>query len=447
MHELEELKRRIFELIDEYTLLELNDKQSKLFRPGGLIPYAGRNYDNAERRNLVDSALTFWLTAGEYAAQFEKSLAEYLGVPFAYAVCSGSAANLLAFSALSSRLLGDRAIQRGDEVITVAAGFPTTVAPIVQNGCVPVFVDVTLPTYNIDVSQLEEACSNKTKAVFVAHALGNPFDLKRVKAFCDSHGLFLIEDNCDALGSEYDRGFGFEKTGTIGDIGTSSFYPAHHITMGEGGAVYTKDRLLARILLSMRDWGRDCICPAGHDDTCGHRFDAQYGTLPKGYDHKYVYSHLGFNLKITDMQAAIGCAQLKKLPEFTKKRSDNWHTIKDGLIAAELERYLIFPEKTENSNPSPFGFIVTVNDDAPIDRKELALRLESFGVQTRALFAGNITRHPCFESLKEGVDYRIVGNLENTDLILNNSLWVGVHPGLRDEHLKAIIASFKKAFV
>jgi CDP-6-deoxy-D-xylo-4-hexulose-3-dehydrase len=343
---------------------------------------------------------------------------------------------LLAFTALLSPLLGERCLKRGDEVITVAMGFPTTVAPIVQLGCVPVFADVTIPSYNIDIAAMENALSTKTKAVFLAHTLGIPFDLKAVSEFCKKNKLFLIEDNCDALGAEYNLGNGYIKTGTIGDIGTSSFYPAHHITMGEGGAVYTKDPLLADIMLSLRDWGRDCTCPPGTDNKCGHRFSKQFGTLPMGYDHKYVYSHLGYNLKITDMQAAIGCAQLEKLPGFVEKRRHNWSMLRKLLEGQS--NWLILPEEEPNSRHSPFGFVMTVRDDAPVSRNQLSAKLESKGIQTRNLFAGNITRHPCFNTLEEGVDYRVAGVLTETDKVMNNTLWVGVYPGLNDDEIRYI---------
>jgi CDP-6-deoxy-D-xylo-4-hexulose-3-dehydrase len=446
MSDLQEKRKAILKLVAEYSALDMEERNAKQYRPGDRISYASRNYDEKEFLNLVDSALTFWLTAGEYASMFEKNLASYLEVPYAYAVNSGSAANLLAFSALTSPLLGERALRRGDEVITVAAAFPTTVAPIIQNGCIPVFVDIEIPTYNINTTEMKAALTSKTKAVFIAHTLGNPFDLKTVHEFCSQNNLFLIEDNCDALGAEYDRGYGAEKTGTIGHIGTSSFYPAHHITMGEGGGVYTKDPQLAKILLSLRDWGRDCVCSPGVDDTCGHRFDGQYGTLPIGYDHKYVYSHLGFNMKVTDMQAAIGCAQLEKLPDFVAKRQANWTTLREGLKASDLEKFLILPEVDQNARISPFGFIVTVRDSSPITRRDLAVFLENRGIQTRALFSGNITRHPCFSTLHEGVDFRIAGGLKNTDRTIADSLWVGVHPGLQATQLSATIDGFKCAF-
>jgi CDP-6-deoxy-D-xylo-4-hexulose-3-dehydrase len=424
----EQAKKQILSMVESYCNTYHNRKSD--FSEGDRIPFAARVYDSYEMTNLVDSALEFWLTAGRYAAEFERKFSEYLGVPYVYAVNSGSSANLLAFAALTSPLLGERCLKRGDEVITVAMGFPTTVAPIVQLGCVPVFVDVTIPSYNIDVAAMAKALSQKTKAVFLAHTLGIPFDLKAVSDFCKKNKLFLIEDNCDALGAEYDIGKGYVKTGTIGDIGTSSFYPAHHITMGEGGAVYTKNPLLADIMLSLRDWGRDCTCPPGTDNKCGHRFTKQFGELPMGYDHKYVYSHLGYNLKLTDMQAAVGCAQLEKLPGFVKKRRHNWSLLRK-LLECQND-WLILPEEEPNARHSPFGFVLTVRNDAPISRNQLSVALESKNIQTRNLFAGNITRHPCFNTLEEGVDYRIIGELTETDKVMNNTLWVGVYPGLND---------------
>lgn len=351
----QEMHDHILELVKEYCDTYHNQKDD--FKPGDRIPYASRVYDHEEMVNLVDSALEFWLTAGRYVAEFERNFARYLGVKYCSVVNSGSSANLCAFMSLTSPLLGERAVQRGDEVITVAAGFPTTVAPIIQYGAVPVFLDVTIPQYDIDVSKLEEALSPRTKAVMIAHTLGNPFDLQTVKHFCDDHNLWLIEDNCDALGSRYTID-GVEKmTGTIGDIGTSSFYPPHHMTMGEGGAVYTNNPLLHKIIRSFRDWGRDCICPPGHDNYCGHRFDRQYGELPLGYDHKYVYSHFGYNLKISDMQAAVGCAQLKKLPSFVERRRHNWARLREGLD--DMQDAFILPEPAEHSVPSWFGFLLT----------------------------------------------------------------------------------------
>lgn len=406
--------------------------QKPPFREGQRIPYASRVYDSAEMVNLVDSALEFWLTAGRYTAEFEKKFAEYLGVRYCALVNSGSNANLLAFSVLTSPLLGERRVNRGDEIITVAAGFPTTVTPIIQYGAVPVFVDVTIPQYNIDTSLLEKALSDKTKAVMVAHTLGNPFDLKTVKAFCDQHGLWLIEDNCDALGSKYTLDGKEYFTGTIGDLGTSSFYPPHHMTMGEGGAVYTNDPLLNKIMRSIRDWGRDCSCASGQDNLCGHRFDRQYGELPLGYDHKYVYSHFGYNLKATDMQAAIGCAQLEKFPSFVERRKHNFARLHQAL--EPVSDKLILPEPCENADPSWFGFIMTCREG--VDRKKVVDYVEKHGVQTRMLFAGNLTKHPCFDEMrKSGEGYRIVGDLSQTDRIMNDSFWIGVYPGMTDEML------------
>lgn len=407
------------------------------YQPGDRIQYAGRVYDETELRCLVDAALDFWLTAGDYTKRFEKDLAAYLGVPFCSLVCSGSAANLLAVSALTSPLLGQRQLKRGDEVITVAAGFPTTVAPIVQCGLVPVFVDVKLPDCNVDVSLLEQAKSERTKAVILAHTLGCPFDLAAVKAFCDQYGLWLIEDNCDALGAEYQIDGAWRKTGTIGDIGTSSFYPAHHITTGEGGAVYTANPLLHRILRSLRDWGRDCVCSGGEDNTCGRRFTGQFGTLPVGYDHKYVYSHLGYNLKATDLQAAVGTAQLEKLPGFVARRRENWAFFRHAL--EPLEGQLLFQEAGAESRPSWFGFLMMVRPESTVSRDEMVSHLEAHNIQTRPLFAGNLTRHPCFQNLREGVDYRIAGTLEVTDRVMNHSFWVGVYPGMEREMLQEIV--------
>ena len=402
------------------------------YKEGDRIPYASRVYDSDEMCNLVDSALEFWLTSGRYTDEFEKNFAEYLGVRHCSLVNSGSSANLLAFMTLTSPLLGDRMVRRGDEVITVAAGFPTTVTPIIQYGAIPVFVDVTIPQYNIDVTILEAALSEKTKAVMIAHTLGNPFNLSAVKAFCEKHNLWLIEDNCDALGSEYTIDGVVRKTGTVGDIGTSSFYPPHHMTMGEGGAVYTDNPLLSKIIRSIRDWGRDCVCPSGMDNFCHHRFDRQYGELPFGYDHKYVYSHFGYNLKATDMQAAVGCAQLKKFPSFVERRRHNFAYLKEKL--APIADKLILPEACENSNPSWFGFLLTCREG--VDREKVVGYIESHGVQTRMLFAGNLTKHPCFDEMrKSGEGYRIVGDLSQTDRIMTDTFWIGVYPGMTDEML------------
>lgn len=415
---------------------------TKAYEKGDKISYASRVYDHEEMVNLVDSSLDFWLTAGRYTDIFEREFAEYLNVKYCSLVNSGSSANLLAFMALTSPLLGEKAIKRGDEVLTVAAGFPTTVAPIVQFGAVPVFVDVTIPQYNIDITMLDKALSNRTKAVMLAHTLGNPFNLGQVKEFCDENDLWLIEDNCDALGSKYILDGEEKYTGTVGDIGTSSFYPPHHMTMGEGGAVYTNDSLLNKIIRSFRDWGRDCICPSGRDNFCNHRFDKQYGELPLGYDHKYVYSHFGYNLKATDMQAAIGVAQLKKFPAFIEKRRYNFDRLKTGLKG--IEDKIILPESEMSSIPSWFGFLVTCREG--ISRNSVVQYIEGKGVQTRMLFAGNIIKHPCFDEMRaSGEGYRVVGNLVNTDRIMNDSFLVGVYPGMNNEMIDYIIKMIKEA--
>lgn len=436
----QEMHDKILEMVKEYCDTYHNTNEE--YKEGDRIPYASRVYDHEEMCNLVDSALEFWLTAGRYVDEFENGLAKYLGVKYAAVVNSGSSANLTAFMALTSPLLKERRVKRGDEVITVAAGFPTTVAPVIQYGAVPVFVDVTIPQYNIDVTKLEAALSDKTKAVMIAHTLGNPFDLKAVKEFCDKHNLWLIEDNCDALGSKYTIDGEEKFTGSIGDIGTSSFYPPHHMTMGEGGAVYTDNPLLNKIIRSMRDWGRDCVCPSGHDNFCGHRFDGQYGELPKGYDHKYVYSHFGYNLKVTDMQAAVGCAQLKKFPGFVERRRHNFDRMLAGL--QPVADKLILPEPCENSRPSWFGFLLTCK--AGVDRKKVVKYIEEHGVQTRMLFAGNLTKHPCFDEMRAtGDGYRIVGSLDNTDRIMNDTFWVGVYPGMTDEKIDYMVKVIKAA--
>ena len=427
MNRKQEKEQQILQLVREYCE-EFHKKPE--YKEGDRIPYASRVYDSEEMVNLVDSALEFWLTSGRYTDEFEKEFAKYLGVKFCSLVNSGSSANLLAFMTLTSPLLGDRQIKRGDEVITVAAGFPTTVTPMIQYGAIPVFVDVTIPQYNIDVTMLEEALSDKTKAVMIAHTLGNPFDLAGVKAFCDKHNLWLVEDNCDALGSEYTLDGTTYLTGTVGDIGTSSFYPPHHMTMGEGGAVYTNNPLLNRIIRSFRDWGRDCVCPSGCDNLCGHRFDKQYGELPLGYDHKYVYSHFGYNLKATDMQAAVGCAQLKKFPSFVQRRRANFERLYKALEGVQDK--LILPTPAENANPSWFGFCITCRDG--VEREKVVPYIESKGVQTRMLFAGNLVKHPCFDQMREAKEgYRVVGDLANTDKIMNSTFWVGVYPGMTDE--------------
>ena len=432
----------ILNLVGEYYK-EFKEPK-KQFEPGDRINYASRVYDSEEMCNLVDSALEFWLTSGRYTDEFEKAFADYLGVKYCSLVNSGSSANLNAFMALTSPLLKERQVLPGDEMITVAAGFPTTVTPAIQYGVVPVFIDVTIPQYNMDINMLEKALSDKTKVVMAAHTLGNPFNLKAVKEFCDKHNLWLIEDNCDALGSTYTLDGKKCFTGTIGDIGTSSFYPPHHMTMGEGGAVYTNNALLNKIIRSFRDWGRDCSCPSGRDNLCGHRFDRQYGELPLGYDHKYVYSHFGYNLKATDMQAANGCAQIRKFPSFVERRKQNYKRLYEGLKC--MEDKLILPEPCENSDPSWFGFLITCKEG--VDRKQVVKYIEDKGIQTRMLFAGNLTKHPCFDQMrKEGKGYRIVSELKNTDIIMNNSFWVGVYPGMTDEMIDYMIFTIKQYFV
>ena len=436
----QELHDRIIALTKEYC--DTYHRKRTEFHEGDRIPYASRVYDHEEMCNLVDSALEFWLTAGRYAAAFEKDFAAYLGVKYVSLVSSGSSANLAAFMALTSPLLGDRRVRRGDEVITVAAGFPTTVAPMVQYGVVPVFVDVTIPQYNIDVTMLEKARSERTKAVMVAHTLGNPFDLTAVRDFCRRHDLWLVEDNCDALGSTYTIDGAERFTGTIGDIGTSSFYPPHHMTMGEGGAVYTNNPKLHKIVRSFRDWGRDCVCPPGHDDFCGRRFEGRHGDLPYGYDHKYVYSHFGYNLQATDMQAAVGCAQLRKLPLFTERRRRNFDRMTAGL--RDIADRLILPEPCPGAKPSWFGFLLTCRKG--VDRKAVVQYVEEHGVQTRMLFAGNLTKHPCFDEMRaSGEGYRIVGTLANTDRIMNDTFWVGLYPGMTDEKIDYMARIIKEA--
>lgn len=434
----QEAKEEILNMVREYYY-RYHDAENDLICDK--IPYAKRIYGHEEMVNLVDSSLEFWLTSGRYTKQFENNFARYLGVKYCSLVNSGSSANLIAFMALTSPLLGDKAIKRGDEIITVAAGFPTTVAPIIQYGAVPVFIDVTIPGYNIDVSCLAEALTPKTKAVMLAHTLGNPFNLNTVKEFCDKNSLWLIEDNCDALGSQYCLDGELKYTGSIGDIGTSSFYPPHHMTMGEGGAVYTSNHLLHKIIRSLRDWGRDCVCESGQDNKCQHRFDRQYGELPSGYDHKYVYSHFGYNLKATDMQAAIGCAQLERLDYFINRRRENFDLIYNGL--ADLEDYFILPEPEKHSKPSWFGFILTCKSN--VDRNELVRYLENKGIQTRMLFAGNLIKHPCFDYMRKNKEgYKIIGSLNNTETIMNSSFWVGVYPGMSREAITKIIAAIRE---
>ena len=432
-----EARQEILNLVGEYYK-EFKSADTD-FKEGDRINYAGRVFDECEMKSLTEATLDFWLTSGRFSEQFEKDFSKFLGVKYTHIVNSGSSANLLAFMALTAPELGDRRIKRGDEVITVACGFPTTVSPVIQYGAVPVFVDITIPQYNIDVSQLEAALSPKTKAVMIAHTLGNPFDLSAVKKFCDEHRLWLVEDNCDALGSEYTIDGVTKYTGTWGDIGTSSFYPPHHLTMGEGGAVYTDDPLLHRLLLSYRDWGRDCICPSGHDGVCGHRFDRQFGELPLGYDHKYTYSHFGYNLKATDMQAAVGVEQLKKFPEFIEKRKKNWEYFRNQLVEKGLERYFVLPEAAENSSPSWFGFLLTVRDGAGKERNEITAYLESHNIQTRLLFSGNLIKHPCFDECRGTDAYRVAGGLENTDKVMERTFWVGVYPGMTEEKMDYMV--------
>ena len=436
----EEIKGLVAEFYNQFK------KNNKEFKPGDRITYASRVFDEKEMMALTDATLDFWLTTGRFSDQFEKSFAKWLGVRFANIVNSGSSANLVAFMALTSPKLGDRQIKRGDEIITVACGFPTTVAPAIQYGAVPVFVDVTIPQYNIDVSKLEEALSPKTKAVMIAHTLGNPFDLKSVKEFCTKHNLWLVEDNCDALGTIYEIDGKKKFTGTWGDIGTSSFYPPHHMTMGEGGCVYTDNPMLNRIIKSFRDWGRDCICPSGCDNFCGHRFDNQFGELPAGYDHKYVYSHFGYNLKVTDMQAAVGCEQLKKFPSFIERRKHNWQRLHDALLPVQDK--IILPEPCENSVPSWFGFLISVKPESGVSRYDVTRFVEEHGVQTRLLFSGNLIKHPCFDQIRGTDAYRVVGDLTSTDYVMNNTFWVGVYPGMTDEMIdymaKTIIESLEQ---
>ena len=422
------LRNEIFQKVKELYLLRKEEPND--FIPGdSYIPYAGRVYDEKEIISLVDSALDFWLTAGRYANQFETEFAEFLGVKHCLLTNSGSSANLLAVSALTSPKLGEKRLKPGDEVITVAAAFPTTVNPIIQNNLVPVFVDVDLGTYNIQADKIEEAISDKTRAIFIAHTLGNPFNLKEVMEIAEKYDLWVIEDNCDALGSKYNG----QYTGTFGHIATFSFYPPHHMTMGEGGALVTNDAQLKRLIESFRDWGRDCWCEPGCDNSCGKRFEWQLGELPFGYDHKYIYSHIGYNLKLTDMQAAIGVEQLKKLPSFIEARKQNFRMLYDGL--KKCEDYFILPEIEPEADPSWFGFLLTVREDAGFTKDDIVKYLEEHKIATRMLFAGNITKHPCFED----VEYRVSGGLVNTDRIMNDTFWIGLYPGLSDHHLKFML--------
>ncbi len=424
-----EAREQIRALVTEYYH-DFKEKKEP-FREGDRIAYASRVFDEKEMCALTDAALDFWLTAGRFADRFEKEFAAWIGVKYAHLVNSGSSANLIAFMALTAPELGERQIRRGDEVITVACGFPTTVAPILQYGAVPVFVDVTVPQYNIDVTKLEGALSEKTKAVMIAHTLGNPFDLAAVKDFCRRHGLWLVEDNCDALGTRYTIDGETRFTGAWGDIGTSSFYPPHHMTMGEGGCVYTSDPKLHRLILSFRDWGRDCVCPSGRDNFCGRRFEGQHGELPQGYDHKYVYSHFGYNLKGTDLQAAIGCEQLKKFPSFIERRRHNWDRLRRALECAQDK--IVLPEEAAGSRPSWFGVLISIRPESGLERNAVTRCLEGRNIQTRLLFSGNLTKHPCFDQIRGTEAYRVAGDLDTTDYVMNNSFWVGVYPGMTDE--------------
>ena len=439
-----EAREQIKTLVAEYYHDFKEPMESKEnFKPGDRVSYASRVYDEKEMQSLTDAMLDFWLTTGRFSKEFEKNFAEWIGVKFAHLVNSGSSANLIAFSVLTAPELGERQIKRGDEVITVACGFPTTITPILQYGAVPVFIDVTIPQYNIDTTQLEAALSSKTKAVMIAHTLGNPFDLKTVKAFCDKHNLWLIEDNCDALGTKYTIDGVTKYTGTWGDIGTSSFYPPHHMTMGEGGCVYTDNPLLNRLILSYRDWGRDCICVSGQDNMCGHRWDGQFGLLPKGYDHKYTYSHFGYNLKVTDLQAAVGVEQLKKFPSFIERRKHNWARLRSALETVQDK--IILPVPAENSDPSWFGFLISVKPETGLDRNSVTKYIEEHNIQTRLLFSGNIIRQSCFDEIRGTDAYRVIGNLENSDYVVNNTFWVGVYPGMTDTMIDYMAKIIKEA--
>lgn len=434
MGKADSLRLEIAELVGKYAKLQYAEK---IFIPGeSPVPCAGKVIGETELQYMVEASLDGWLTTGRFNEKFEKELASFIGIKHLITVNSGSSANLVAFSTLTSSKLGARAIKKGDEVIGVAAGFPTTVNPIIQFGAIPVFVDVDLKTHNIDINLIESAITPKTKAIMLAHTLGNPFNVKRVKEICDKHGLWLVEDSCDALGAKYDG----KTVGTWGDIATLSFYPAHHITMGEGGAVFSDNAELMSIAESFRDWGRDCYCKTGCDDTCGKRFDQKLGSLPDGYDHKFTYSHAGYNLKITDMQAACGLAQLKRLPNFIKTRNDNFAYLSDKL--SSLVDYIDLTVPTENSEPSWFGFAITLKEDCGANRTDLTKFLNENKIGTRLLFAGNITRQPYFESM----DYRVVGNLTNTDIIMNRTLWVGLYPGLATDHLDFMVNKLEEFF-
>jgi len=426
------LRNDIFEKVKQFYY---SQEKIEGFIPGKTrVNYAGRVYDEKELVNLVDASLDFWLTAGRYADEFEKKFAEFLGVKYCLLVNSGSSANLLAIAALTSPKLGKRRLKPGDEVITIACGFPTTLNPILQNNLIPVFIDIDLGTYNIKAENIEKVITKKTKAIFIPHTLGNPAELGKILRIVKKYNLWFIEDNCDALGSKYNGRY----TGTFGHISTNSFYPAHHITMGEGGAVLTNDALLNRIIMSYRDWGRDCWCQAGHDNTCGKRFAQKFGSLPFGYDHKYVYSQIGYNLKVTDMQAAIGVAQLEKLPGFIEARIRNFNLIYSGL--KKYERYFILPQAAKNSEPSWFGFPLLVKSSAQFTRADIVLHLEKNKIATRMLFGGNLTKQPAYQ----GVKFRIAGDLRNTDLVMNNLFWIGVYPGISKVHISYIICVFEK---
>jgi len=441
-----EIRAEILALVERYVAAEADARAP--FEPGrSVIRYSGRVYDEREVVNLVGASLDFWLTEGRYAARLERRLAAYVGVDHCRLVNSGSSANLVALSTLTSPRLGDRRVRRGDEVITLAAGFPTTVAPIVQHGAVPVFVDVDPRTANVDVAALEEAYSERTRAVMLAHTLGNPFDLDAVMAFCRRHELYLVEDNCDALGSRYTSRAGdlveTRRTGSFGDLATSSFYPPHHMTTGEGGAVYANDEELDTIAASFRDWGRDCYCKSGKDNTCGIRFEHQLGELPFGYDHKYTYSHFGYNLKMTDLQASVGLAQVDKLDDFGDARRRNFARLRDGI--ADLADVFDVVQPTPGADPSWFGFLVTVRPSAPFSRAEVVAHLEAHRVQTRMLFAGNLVRHPCFDEMRAaGTGYRVVGDLRATDQLMERAFWVGVYPGMGEGQLDYIVDQLRR---
>lgn len=431
----DKIRKEIFKKVKQYYIKSFKNNK---FIPGKTkINYAGRVFNEKELINLVDSSLDFWLTADRYAEKFENGLSKFIGLKYCHLVNSGSSANLIAISALTSYKLENKRLKPGDEVITVAAGFPTTVTPIIQNKLIPVFLDIELETYNIDINNLEKALTDKTKAVILAHTLGNPFDVKRIREFCDEYNLWLIEDNCDALGSKYEGKY----TGCFGNISTCSFYPAHQITIGEGGAVFTNNDLLAKIIKSLRDWGRDCWCLPGKDNTCGRRFSQKLGDLPLGYDHKYIYSHLGFNLKITDMQAAIGVAQLKKLLKFIKARRENHKLLYDRL--KDFNNKVILPKAQKKSEPNWFGFLITLKDSTGMTRNEVIKRLENYNIQTRLLFAGNIIRQPAFTVLKKDIDYRICGSLKNTDKVMNDSFWVGVYPLITKDIIDYMVDKIK----